>query len=89
MKKDMPLEGLRWSRDSGSALCDTSQNSRSRTGWGVNRLILIELYDFKVLLFLYFSFKSTTIFRNTQENRGKVLEKVAGKGRMFISARKI
>ena len=29
----MPLEGLRWSRDSGSALCDTSQNSRSRTGW--------------------------------------------------------
>ena len=31
----MPLEGLRWSRDSGSALCDTSQNSRSRTGWGV------------------------------------------------------
>ena len=30
----MPLEGLRWSRDSGSALCDTSQNSRSRTGWG-------------------------------------------------------
>lgn len=36
MKKDMPLEGLRWSRDSGSALCDTSQNSRSRTGWGGN-----------------------------------------------------
>jgi len=34
MKKNMPLEGLRWSRDSGSALCDTSQNSRSRTGWG-------------------------------------------------------
>jgi len=36
MKKNMPLEGLRWSRDSGSALCDTSQNSRSRTGWGGN-----------------------------------------------------
>ncbi len=35
MKKYMPLEGLRWSRDSGSALCDTPQNSRSRTGWGV------------------------------------------------------
>ena len=34
MKKYMPLNGLRWSRDSGSALCDTSQNSRSRTGWG-------------------------------------------------------
>ena len=42
MKKYMPLEGLRWSRDSGSALCDTSQNSRSRTGWGgkFNKLIL-------------------------------------------------
>ena len=34
MKKDMPLEGLRWSRDSGSALYDTLQNGRSRTGWG-------------------------------------------------------
>lgn len=34
MKKDMPLEGLRWSRDSGSTLCDTPQNGRSRTGWG-------------------------------------------------------
>ena len=32
----MPLEGLRWSRDSGSALYDTPQNGRSRTGWGVN-----------------------------------------------------
>ena len=31
----MPLEGLRWSRDSGSALYDTPQNGRSRTGWGV------------------------------------------------------
>ena len=34
MKKYMPLEGLRWSRDSGSALCDTPQNNRFRTGWG-------------------------------------------------------
>ena len=33
MKKYMPLEGLRWSRDSGSTLCDTPQNGRSRTGW--------------------------------------------------------
>ena len=30
----MPLEGLRWSRDSGSTLCDTPQNGRSRTGCG-------------------------------------------------------
>lgn len=34
MKKHMPLNGLRWSRDSGSTLCDTPQNGRSRTGWG-------------------------------------------------------
>ena len=34
MKKYMLLEGLRWSRDSGSTLYDTPQNSRSRTGWG-------------------------------------------------------
>ena len=44
MKKYMPLEGLRWSRDSGSALCDTSQNSRSRTGWGGNLQNLDEYY---------------------------------------------
>ena len=34
MKKYMPFNGLRWSRDSGSTLCDTPQNGRSRTGWG-------------------------------------------------------
>ena len=39
MKKDMPLEGLRWSRDSGSALYDTPQNGRSRTGWGGHFLL--------------------------------------------------
>ena len=27
MKKDMPLEGLRWSRDSGSALYGTPQTA--------------------------------------------------------------
>ena len=36
MKKYMPLEGLRWSRDSGSTLCDTPQNGRSRTGRGAS-----------------------------------------------------
>ena len=57
--------------------------------WGnesfdTHRVILFQSSTFSI-----FSFKSTTIFRNMQENRGKVLEKVAGKGRMFISARKI
>lgn len=36
----MPLEGLRWSRDSGSALYDTPQNGRSRTGWGGNEVAI-------------------------------------------------
>ena len=39
MKKDMPLEGLRWSRDSGSALYDTPPNGRSQTGWGGKEFI--------------------------------------------------
>ena len=36
MKKDMPLEGLRWSRDSGSALYDTPQTAvLGRAGGGM------------------------------------------------------
>ena len=39
MKKDMPLEGLRWSRDSGSALYDTPQTAvLGRAGGGPLRL---------------------------------------------------
>lgn len=38
----MPLEGLRWSRDSGSTLCDTPQNGRSRTGWGGKNISLCQ-----------------------------------------------
>ena len=35
MKKDMPLEGLRWSRDSGFALYDTPQTAvLGRAGGG-------------------------------------------------------
>lgn len=35
MKKNMPLEGLRWSRDSGSALYDTPQTAvLGRAGGG-------------------------------------------------------
>ena len=46
MKKYMPLEGLRWSRDSGSTLCDTPQNGRSRTGWGVKAPLLTQSSEF-------------------------------------------
>ena len=46
MKKDMPLEGLRWSRDSGSALYDTPPNGRSRTGWGgINLQKIFKVYN--------------------------------------------
>ena len=54
MKKDMPLEGLRWSRDSGSALYDTPQNGRSRTGWGGRKGVKV-LFTF--LPFYFFTFK--------------------------------
>lgn len=41
MKKDMPLEGLRWSRDSGSALYDTPQTAvLGRAGGVYNSLII-------------------------------------------------
>lgn len=43
MKKYMLLEGLRWSRDSGSTLCDTPQNSRSRTGWGGDKTMTYKI----------------------------------------------
>ena len=56
MKKDMPLEGLRWSRDSGSALYDTPQNGRSRTGW---RGGFLPFYFFTFLLFYLFTFKES------------------------------
>ena len=39
MKKNMPLEGLRWSRDSGSALYDTPQTAvLGRAGGWVLRM---------------------------------------------------
>lgn len=52
MKKDMSLEGLRWSCDSGSALYDTPPNGRSRTGWGEGAF-----YPFTFLPFYFFTFK--------------------------------
>lgn len=52
MKKDMPLEGLRWSRDSGSALYDTPQNGRSRTGWGGVKALVAILITAIILVFI-------------------------------------
>ena len=57
MKKDMPLEGLRWSRDSGSALYDTPPNGRSRTGWegdkwGVLGVMMEEWERIRLAVFL-------------------------------------
>ena len=50
MKKDMSLEGLRWSCDSGSALYDTPPNGRSRTGWGVIFVFSGMTFGFRCLL---------------------------------------
>lgn len=48
MKKDMPLEGLRWSRDSGSALYDTPQTAvLGRAGGGTYTLVPSSLLDRK------------------------------------------
>ena len=52
MKKYMPLEGLRWSRDSGSTLCDTPQNGRSRTGWGA-KFYRFALFPLMLLMLLF------------------------------------
>ena len=42
MKKDMPLEGLRWSRDSGSALYDTPQTAvLGRAGGQISNIELM------------------------------------------------
>ena len=42
MKKNMPLEGLRWSRDSGSALYDTPQTAVLGRAGGVILLIYVK-----------------------------------------------
>ena len=59
MKKDMPLEGLRWSRDSGSTLCDTPQNGRSRTGWGGEALKLVKIGHYLSFLFYLCTFNDS------------------------------
>ena len=40
MKKNMPLEGLRWSRDSGSALYDTPQTAVLGRAGGASLVLL-------------------------------------------------
>lgn len=40
MKKDMPLEGLRWSRDSGSALYDTPPKRPFSDGLGGKNILI-------------------------------------------------
>lgn len=66
MKKDMPLEGLRWSRDSGSALYDTPQNGRSRTGWGGDFSVIYTHISFFLSLyfFIYIYYISGIILLN-------------------------
>ena len=50
MKKDMPLEGLRWSRDSGSALYDTPQTAvLGRAGGAKGLRLFLPFYPFTFL----------------------------------------
>ena len=49
MKKDMPLEGLRWSRDSGSALYDTPQTAVLGRAGGVALFYLFTFLPLKAL----------------------------------------
>ena len=52
MKKIYALKGLRWSCDSGSTLCDTPQNGRSRTGWGGAKFYRFALFPLMLLMLL-------------------------------------
>lgn len=42
----MPLDGLRWGRDSGSAHCNMPRKCRSRTAWGGRILFVRYMTDF-------------------------------------------
>lgn len=54
MKKYMPLEGLRWSRDSGSALYDTPQTAvLGRAGGGFSVFFSVEKFG-RLKYSLYF-----------------------------------
>ena len=75
MKKDMPLEGLRWSRDSGSALYDTPQNSRSRTGWGGKSTDNHNVIVFISLMWLYTTPQSYDFFLKLARISGESFEK--------------
>lgn len=48
MKKYMPLNGLRWSRDSGSTLYDTPQTVVLGQPGGVIRVSIISVYDLNI-----------------------------------------
>ena len=49
MKTYMPLNGLRWSRNSGSANCDMPQSAVfGRPGGGVIRVSIISVYDLNI-----------------------------------------
>ena len=56
MKKDMPLEGLRWSRDSGSALYDTPQTAVLGRAGGANLSDLTPGIGGNILLLFVYAF---------------------------------
>lgn len=48
MKTYMPLNGLRWSRNSGSANCDMPQSAVFGRPGGVIRVSIISVYDLNI-----------------------------------------
>ena len=66
MKKDMPLEGLRWSRDSGSALYDTPQTAvLGRAGGAIIRRFALFPLMLLMLLLLPAGMVAQTNYDNT------------------------
>ncbi len=54
MKTYMPLNGLRWSRNSGSANCDMPQSAVfGRPGGGIDKIEEIEGIDRRISIFVY------------------------------------
>ena len=68
MKKDMPLEGLRWSCDSGSALYDTPKTAVLGRAGGVALCDARIICTFDFVLRLYYSRRDAVSSKN---HRGK------------------
>lgn len=82
MKKYMPLEGLRWSRDSGSALYDTPQTAVLGRAGG----LVITGDDVAVIAWKGFQkFRCLREYNSTCRRKGNLGEPVCSSGWLFAS----